>query len=487
MNKILFAGIATAALVISGVVGYRLGTGTWPELSRVWPPSIQHASDRAHEERKVLYWKNPSDETDYSATPKQTADGRDYLPVYDDEESDFAQQGSTKPSESRRVLYYRNPMGLPDVSQVPKKDSMGMDYIPVYEGDEDDSGIVKISPAKVQRTGVRSEPVVLRKVARPVRAPGIAKPDERTLYSVTLRADSFIEKLYVNEDGRHVEKGEPLFRIYSPDMVKVQVDYRIARAAGTTRSDAGAIQRLANLELPPAVIEELQKTGEPVLAFDWPSPIGGFILKKNVVEGMMARMGDELFRIADLSSIWVIADVSEQDIGQVAIGDKARISFRAFPGETFEGQVTFILHELDPQTRTGKVRIQLANPEHRIKHEMFADVDIETSHQEAKQLAVPMSALIDSGKRQVVIIDRGEGRFEPREVKTGLRDSAFVAIKEGVKEGDKVVVSANFLIDAESNLRAALAGFSDEPASKESDASGDTPHDDTHSHDEAKP
>jgi len=298
----------------------------------------------------------------------------------------------------------------------------------------------------------------------PVRAPGIAKPDERTLLTVALRADSFIEKLYVNETGRHVRKGEPLFRIYSPDMVKVQVDYRISANAAGPRDDRGALQRLQNLQIPEAVLAELKRTREPVISFDWPSPSSGVVMQKKAVEGMMIKAGDEMLRLADLSSIWVIADVPEQDIAQVRVGAKAKVSFRAFHNEVFDGRVTFILHELEMATRTAKVRIEVANPDHRIKHEMFADVEINAGDGEAERLSVPVSALIDSGDRQVVIVDRGKGRFEPRGVKVGLRGDGFVEIAEGIKAGENVVVAANFLIDAESNLKAALSSFTADPA-----------------------
>ena len=292
---------------------------------------------------------------------------------------------------------------------------------------------------------------------------GVAKPDERTLITVALRADSFIEKLYVNETGRHVKSGEPLFRVYSPDMVKVQIDYRISTNATGNADERGALQRLQNLQLPQAVMDELRRTREPVISFDWPSPVSGIVMKKKAVEGMMMRAGEEMMMLADLTSIWVIADVPEQEIGQLRIGSKAKVTFRAFPNEVFEGRVTFILHELEMATRTAKVRVQVANSDHRIKHEMFADVEINAGDGEPERIAVPLSALIDSGNRQVVIVDRGEGRFEPRPVKVGIRGDGYVEIAEGIKAGENVVVAANFLIDAESNLKAALSGFTADP------------------------
>lgn len=456
--------IGTVPAVLA--LGYRLGAGEWPDPRQlaVSPSVSTPAMADGLAMGRVLYWKHPDGQPEYSAEPMKAVDGRDFLPVHDGDEPDFAEAGpkaSPMAAEGgpKNILYYRNPMGLPDTSPVPKKDWMGMDYIPVYEGEEDSGATVKVSLAKVQTSGVRSAPVELRRLVRPVRAPAVAKHDERTLYSVVLRADSFIEELYVNETGSHVKKGDPLFRIYSPEMVRVQVDYRSSALSSGRRDEKGALQRLENLQIPPRVIEALRKSGDPVMSIDWPSPVSGVVMVKKAVNGMMMKAGDEALRIAALDPTWIIADVSEQDIGQVQVGDHARVTFRSFPDQVFNGRVTFILHELDMATRTGKVRIEVANPDHRIRHEMFAEVEIETGGDKPERLSVPKSALIDSGNRQVVILDLGEGRFEPRPVKVGLRSDDYVEITEGVAMGDQVVVAATFLIDAESNLKAALSGF----------------------------
>ena len=373
-----------------------------------------------------------------------------------------------KPSGERKIKFYRNPMGLPDTSQEPKKDWMGMDYIPVYDGeDEEDGSSVKVSLDKIQRAGVKSEPAEMRKLARPVSAPGVAKIDERTLREITLRADAYIEKLYVAEMGKHVKAGEPLFRIYSPDIVKAEVDYKTAKnaSAGQSRSDAekdlqGAIMRLENLDVPDSIIKSLDtdRAATP-MKIDWPSPVSGVVIEKKIIEGQKVSAGTMLYQIADLSSIWVIADVAEQDIGPIKVGAPATAVFRAFPNEKFEGKVTFILHELAMQTRTAKVRIEIANPDHRIRHDMYADVTIDAGAGDRDRLVVPVSAVLDTGVRQVVLVDKGEGRFEPRPVKLGYRGEGYVEVTEGLASGDNVVTSANFLIDAESNLKAALKGF----------------------------
>lgn len=481
------------ALILAGIlavlgptaVGYRLGTGHWPGQ-----PSIMIADSApmtrpgalSPTSRRALYWKDPDGKPAFAASPTKTADGRDFLAVYENEEPPLpgdapaaVESASTeaKPSGERKIKFYRNPMGLPDTSPVPKKDWMNMDYIPVYEGEDEDGSSVKVSLDKIQRAGVKSEAVEMRKLSRPVNAPGIAKIDERTLREITLRADAYIEKLYVAELGKHVKAGEPLFRIYSPDIVKAEVDYKIARAAtaGQSRGDAakdlaGAVTRLENLDVPQSVIESLnaEKNATP-MNIDWPSPVSGVVIDKKVVEGQKVSAGAMLYQIADLSSIWVVADVAEQDIGAIKVGAPATAVFRAFPGERFEGKVTFILHELAMQTRTAKVRIEIANPDHRIRHDMYADVTIDSGSADALRLAVPASAVLDTGVRQAVLIDKGEGRFEPRPIKLGVRGDGFVEVTEGLTAGDKVVTSANFLIDAESNLKAALKGFTaDEPA-----------------------
>jgi membrane fusion protein, copper/silver efflux system len=480
MPKIMLWGIAIVA-ILSGVAGgYRLGSGQWPTWHTITLVTLGEkpaASDEAPAERPVLYWKHPDGIADFSAAPKKTPDRRDYLPVFEDQETDF-KDAKAKPAPDerigakngkRKVLYYRNPMGLPDTSPVPKKDWMGMDYIPVHEGEEESGSTIKISLDKVQRSGVRTEAAEMRRIARLIRAPAVSKADERTLWSVTLRADAFIEELYVNETGKHVHAGDRLFRFYSPQVVSAQIDYRISGIGPAPAARGGAepvgLQKLKNLGLPESILNQIRASPTPLMSIDWPSPVTGVVMEKRAVNGQMVRAGEELYRLADLASIWVIADVAEQDIGQVRVGNSVRIAFRAFPDQPFDGRVTFVLHELDARTRTGKVRIEVKNPEHRIKHEMYADVEIDAAAGEPKQLTVPVSAVIDSGNRQVVIVERGEGLFEPRPVKLCLRNDGFVEIREGLKAGEKVVVTGNFLIDAESNLRAALKGFTaDGPA-----------------------
>ncbi len=453
--------IVLACGLIAGAAG-----GYWYARSPVSAPAPQAAQAA---DRKILYYRDPSGAPYWSAEPKQNASGRDWLPVYEDEEVSF-EPGGKKPVAGgpRKILYYRNPMGLPDTSPVPKKDWMGMDYIPVYEGEEQDDGkTVKVSLDKIQRSGVRTEKVEPRVVVRPVRAIGAAKHDEARLTIVTMRSDGYIEELFVNRTGQHVHAGQPLFRAYSPDIVRAQIDLvvssravpRGASAVETDRSVMGAMQQLRNLGVPESRIREVRESGVGPRTIDWPSPATGDVIEKQVILGQRVRAGDELFRIADHTQLWVIADVAEADLPQLKLGTRATLTFRAYPMQQFEGEVVLIYPELRAETRTARVRIEVPNPDGRLKVDMYADVVFHAGADEAPVVAVPASAVIDSGSRQVVLVAKGEGRFEPRPVKLGRRSDGYVEVLEGVESGEEVVTAATFLIDAESNLKAALQAF----------------------------
>jgi membrane fusion protein, copper/silver efflux system len=370
----------------------------------------------------------------------------------------------------RKILYYRNPMGLPDTSPVPKKDSMGMDYIPVYADEQDEPGTVRVSLDKVQRIGVTTEKVEAKTISRAVRGVGTVQHDESLLTIVTVRSDGYIEQLFVNKTGQHVGKGDPLFRFYSPQIQLAQADLVVAvrahgRDSGVGGDLEGAMQKLRNLDVPDARIDEVRKTMTNPRTIDWVSPATGDVIEKNVIEGQRVVAGDELFRIADHSRMWVVAEVAESDIAMIAVGTHATVTLRAFPTEPHDGVVTFIYPEMmKPETRTVSVRIELPNPDGEMRVGMYADVVFHPDGDGAKVTAVPDSAIIDSGTRQVVLIAKGDGRFEPRAVKLGRRGEGYAEITEGIKPGEEVVTSANFLIDAESNLKAALQSFGQQEA-----------------------
>jgi membrane fusion protein, copper/silver efflux system len=371
-------------------------------------------------------------------------------------------------SSKRKILYYRNPMGHPDTSPVPKKDPMGMDYIAVYADDEGDPNTVKVSLDKIQRSGVRTEKVATRPLTRTVRGIGTVEHDESLLWIVTVRSDGYVEDLFVNKTGQHVREGEPLFRFYSPQIQLAQADLVVAMRAegasaksGTSRNVEGAIQRLRNLGVPDSRIDEVRNSLTNPRTIDWASPATGDVIEKKVIEGQRVAAGDELFRIADHANVWVVAEVAEADIAAIKVGSPATVTLRASAGEPHEGVVSFIYPEMmKPETRTISVRIELPNPDGNIRTGMYADVLFRAGEGDAPATAIPDSAIIDSGTRQIVLVAKSEGRFEPREVKLGRRGEGYTEVTSGLELGEEVVTSATFLIDAESNLKAALQAFS---------------------------
>jgi membrane fusion protein, copper/silver efflux system len=455
MNRSTIVLLLSATLV-AGISGYWAGRdGTAQSPSARTAPAATAGGP-------VLYYRDPDGKPDFSAVPKRTADGRDFVAVHAGEGVSFEKPKPVQAAGApKRIRDYRNPMGLPDTSPVPKKDSMGMDYIPVYEGEEEDGSTVKISPGKIQRTGVRSEPVSQRVLITPIRAPGVVEVDEHRQTVVALRFDAFIEKLEHVTTGSFVRKGEPLMQLYSSALSTAAAQYLTdlsARESTFLSSNKGARRRLENLGIPEAMIKDIERTKDGTLSVLWPAPREGFVTEHNVVEGMQAKMGDVLMRIADISVIWVLADVAERDLGAITVGQTAIVKPRAYAGRTFTGKIMLVYPMINKQTRTARVRIELANPGNLLMPDMYTDVEI-ASGSEVPVIAVPENAIINSGTRQVVIVDKGDGRFEPREVKTGPSGGGFIAIKEGIVESDKVVVAANFLIDAESNLKAALQGL----------------------------
>ena len=357
-----------------------------------------------------------------------------------------------------RILYYRNPMGLPETSPVPKKDSMGMDFIPVFAGEEDGGSTVRVPPGKLQRTGVRSETVNKHAIVRPLRVPGMVQLDERQVSVVATRADAFIDRVENVTTGDRVRKGQPLLYLYSPAIAAAAAQYL------ANPGFEGSRRRLENLNVPADVIAAIERTHKVELSIPWTAPRDGVVLERNAIEGMRAAAGDVLFRVAEISTVWVLADVPEHEMAMVGPGASAIVRIRSLPGLTFSGRVSLIYPQVNMATRTARMRIEISNPDGLVLPGMYADVEIAAGDSDPV-LAVPESAVIDTGIRQLVILDKGEGRFEPKDVETGSHGGGFVEIRKGVEVGEKVVVAANFLIDAESNLKAALRGMTAAEAS----------------------
>jgi membrane fusion protein, copper/silver efflux system len=459
MSRAVWAGAAAVIAVATGA----FVAGTSPR-----PNATTHlvSAASAMDSGTAIYFQDPDGKPFYSLTPKTTADGRAWRAVpasadisFDEPDEAPTETKSADAKTERKIKYYRNPMGLPDTSRVPKKDSMGMDYIPVYEDEDSDDGSLKLSPGKIQRTGAKSEPVVRQPIRSVIRAPGTVQEDERRVSVVALRFEGFVESVANVTTGDHVHKGQLLMNVYSPALSSAAAEYLSALNAGATGKELkGARRRLENLATPEHAIKELERTREISLSIPWVAPQDGEILERNAVSGMRAGPGDVLFRIADHRLVWVLIDIAERDLSQVSVGTKVTIRPRGLGGQTFTGEVGLIYPHLMAQTRTARIRVELPNPDELLRPEMYVDADIETGTPEPV-LVVREDAILDSGTRQAVLIDKGKGRFEPREVKLGRRGGGYVEIAEGLTEGEAVVTSANFLIDAESNLKAALRGF----------------------------
>ncbi|MSP68543.1 MAG: efflux RND transporter periplasmic adaptor subunit [Alphaproteobacteria bacterium] len=372
-------------------------------------------------------------------------------------------RAATQPGTvERRILYYRNPMGLPDTSPIPKRDGMGMDYIPVYaDAASDRPGTVRISLDKVQRSGVRTEVAALREIVRPVRAVGTITADEAKLVAVTAKFGGFVEELYGDVIGVRVKAGQRLMRVWieGAEILQKQADHLTSLRSGDAAQIDQTERNLRQFDFPGSAIEELARTRRPIRSIVLAAPIGGTVIEKAVLVGSRFDPGHMHFKIADLSSVWVVADIAERDLASVRVGDPARVRLLAFPVAPVEGRVGLIYPELNPAARTARVRIDIPNPDGHLKIGLYGEVEIETRGKGGPMIAVPEAAIIDSGRRRVVFVAKDRGVFEPRDIVTGRRGSGLVEIRSGAAEGEKVVVAGNFLIDAESNLRAALAVF----------------------------
>jgi Cu(I)/Ag(I) efflux system membrane fusion protein len=427
----------------------------------------------------VIYYRDPTGKPFYSLTPRNADDGAAYIAVHASEDVSFetkprpqVAQTATGPAGARKIKYYRNPMGRPDTSPVPKKDSMGMDYIPVYDGEEGDDDSVKVSPGKIQRTGVETVAVVKRRLTRTIHAPGVVALDERRIAVVAPKFDGYVVKVGNVTTGSHVKAGDVLATVFGQAVLDQAARLLIEQNSGSPRSDeaasppgltvargvVGATRRLQNLGVPEEFMDQVKKERRVPDAVTIRAPISGDVLERNWSDGQGFKAGDVGFRIADHSVVWMMANIAESDIDAVKPGQTVAVIMRAHPGRIFNGTVGVIYPHLMKETRTAQVRVELPNPDHALLPDMYGEVAIATGG-DAPVLTVPTSAVIDSGTRQVVLVDRGEGRYEPHDVKVGRRGDGVAELLHGVSEGNRVVVNGNFLLDAESNLQSALKGF----------------------------
>lgn len=395
---------------------------------------------------------------------------------------------STASKSAKKILYWVDPMHPAYKSDKPGiAPDCGMDLVPVYadEGAPAPTSAVEgyasltLPPDRQQAIGVAAGVVERRDLVKTIRAAGRVAFDERRLQRIHAKFEGYVESLPVDYTGRPVRKGEPLLSIYSPELLATQQEYLIAVRAkrelgrsGNTDAVRGgadlyesARQRLLLWDIPPSEIARLERTGQPLKALTIVSPVSGIVTAKNVVRGARVMPAESLFEIADLSRVWVLADVYEAEAAFVRVGQTGRMTLSYLPGREWIGKVTFIAPIVQPETRTVSVRLELANPDGALKPDMFADVVLERSL--GRVVAVPESAVLSTGTRSIVFVVKEDGAFEPREVQVGTKTDGYWEIASGLEPGTKVVTQANFLIDSESRLKAALEGLGPPPGGHE--------------------
>jgi len=370
------------------------------------------------------------------------------------------------------VLYWVAPMDPTERYDSPGKSRMGMDLVPVYEDEVAGGGVVEIDPVTVQNMNVKIHTVKEGKIQSEIFTNGILQIDETKEFHINARTEGWIEKLYVNYTGQEIKAGDKLLEIYSPKLVAAQKEYlasinygaKIASssvngvASGGESLITAAYEKLVYLGMSYPEIFELENSGSIKERVSINSPSSGTVIRKNVVEGQKIKPGEQLFHIANLSNVWVMADIYENEISGLQVGDKAVIAIPGYNGENFNGRIIFIYPTVDNKTHTVKVRIELNNSSGRLKPGMIADVQIEGKSSVSGAI-IPESAVIRSGKNNIAVVALGEGKFKPVEISLGMYANNQYQVSDGLAPGMEVVTSAQFLIDSESNLKAALDDF----------------------------
>jgi membrane fusion protein, copper/silver efflux system len=387
----------------------------------------------------------------------------------------------------RKVKYWKSSMEPGYVRDTPGKDTMGMDLVPVYEGEATEPGGISIDPVTIQNMGVRTAQVTRRDLRRTIRAVGLVAYEDQGRFSVNSKIEGWIERLYVNQIGQFVKKGQALMEIYSPELVAAQQEYLLAldankRLAGSTLASAAdgarrlleaARTRLSYWDINEAQIRELEQTGQVRKRMTLYSPFSGVVTMKQANEGMRVMGGEELLQISDISKVWINADIFEYELPWVKPGQPAQVEIPFAHGKPLAGKIAYIYPYVQNETRTVKARIELANPGFALKPDMYANVLIE-GRPATGALAIPGDAVLNSGRGQTVFIASGQGRFEPRVVRTGLSDEqGYVQVLSGLSEGERVVTSAQFMLDSESKLREAIQKMMEAQAAPDSTAPQD--------------
>ena len=463
------------ALALTLAAGVGIGAATTGLLGRRGPHD--HAHEPAANGAKQVKYQCPMHPTIVQDHPGECPIcGMQLVPV-DAGGAPAGPNAAAKPDE-RKVKFYRSPMDPKQTSPVPRKDEMGMDYLPVYEDEvagegtgpkADGLATVTIDPSRQQLIGLTTAAVSRGPVGSSWRTQGRVAVDETRVRHVNVKVSGYVEHIFVDFIGKPVKRGDPLFALYSPELLSVQNEYLLARRTQEALAGSGAAAasgedlveaaraRLALWDVPPSEIQALERTGKPRKDLVLYSPISGVVTQKSVVHGMRVNAGDMPYEITDLSGVWVLADAYESDLARIRLGMPASLRLTAFPNRVFRGKVTFVDPLLDPKTRTAKVRLDFANPRGELRPDMYGEVTLETPPRDG--LRVPADAVIDSGTQKVVFVSLGDGKFQPRPVELGQSSGDHVEVVKGLSAGDQVVTRANFLVDSESRLRASLAAM----------------------------
>ena len=422
------------------------------------------AAPAAKKERKIKYWVSPMDPGYVRDKPGKAPCGMDLVPVYEDEPA--------APKE-RKIKYWVAPMDPTYIRDKPGKSPMGMDLVPVYEDEPEaaQEGAIAVDSRIVQSMGVRTAKAQVKEISRTIRAVGQVTYDERGLTVVTTKLPGWVERLYVKATGDPIRRGRKLLSLYSPELVTTQEEYLLALRNLQTMEKSGipefqgssqrllaaARQRLKYWDIPDSQIERLKRTGEVQKTLTLVSPVNGIVIKRMVTEGQMVQAGMPLLEVADLSTVWVEADIYEYELPWVKVGQHAAMTLTYLPGETFHGRVQYLYPYLQEATRTARVRLVFANADLKLKPDNYAQVEIDSPLKEAT-VVIPSEAVLNTGEKQHVFIALGQGRFAPREIKVGVRGSdGLVQVLSGLKGDEQVVTSAQFLLDSESRFREAIA------------------------------
>jgi Cu(I)/Ag(I) efflux system membrane fusion protein/cobalt-zinc-cadmium efflux system membrane fusion protein len=446
--------------LITGTAVFFITTTIGPTSSESSKVRSEQNGDAASKERKIIYWKAPMDPTEIYDEPGKSKMGMDLVPVYEDEVSE---DETSKDAADRKIVYWKAPMDPTEIYDEPGKSKMGMDLVPVYE-DEVKGGVdIKINPVVEQNMGLKIKPVAQGPLNHIIKTYGHVTFDETRTGIVSPKTAGWVETLYADYTGFVIEKGDPLFAMYSPSLLASQEEYLSAYKNFQARRTPlnkdlleSAKKRLAYYDIADQDIAFLEQTGQVRKTLTIRSRFNGVVTHKNVIEGAYVKAGESLFTIADLSTVWVEAHIFEYEQNLVYEGQSVEMTLSYNPDKVYTGKIAYIFPYLQPRTRDVVIRIIFDNAEDDLKPDMFANIKINTS-KDAAGLIIPSEAVIHSGEKQLVFVAHGNGRFSPRKITTGVHlEEGRVQVLTGLAQGEDVVVSGQFLLDSESRLKEAI-------------------------------